>query len=172
MFNQDETNLWVVNQGLKKWIEVGNSGVFRPEMLLPMGLPEDVAVIAWGLSLERWVNPRWTALGCFTGVHLDRRWFSTVSTTSEIWSVQKWIWRCAERIPSVASVQKQQPLLKRAEVLVATVFTWRKIKTRRTYLNSVLENLETQMNTLIRTVMRPSSESGGSSFSSCIYYLN
>ncbi|MEQ2174884.1 hypothetical protein GOODEAATRI_012333 [Goodea atripinnis] len=38
--------------GLKKWVEVGNSGVFRPEMLLPMGLPEDVSVIAWGLSLE------------------------------------------------------------------------------------------------------------------------
>lgn len=27
--------------------------VFRPEMLLPMGLPENVSVIAWGLSLER-----------------------------------------------------------------------------------------------------------------------
>lgn len=27
--------------------------MFRPEMLLPMGLPEDVRVIAWGLSLER-----------------------------------------------------------------------------------------------------------------------
>ncbi|KAH9635095.1 hypothetical protein HF086_000816 [Spodoptera exigua] len=38
---------------LGKWIEIGNSGVFRPEMLLPMGLPEDVNVIAWGLSLER-----------------------------------------------------------------------------------------------------------------------
>ncbi|PHT33313.1 putative phenylalanine--tRNA ligase alpha subunit [Capsicum baccatum] len=37
----------------KKWVEVGNSGMFRPEMLLPMGLPEDVRVIAWGLSLER-----------------------------------------------------------------------------------------------------------------------
>ena len=35
------------------WVEVGNSGVFRPEMLRPMGLPEDVQVIAWGLSLER-----------------------------------------------------------------------------------------------------------------------
>ena len=32
----------------------GPSGVFRPEMLLPMGLPEDVVVIAWGLSLERY----------------------------------------------------------------------------------------------------------------------
>lgn len=38
---------------LNKWIEVGNSGMFRPEMLRPMGLPEDVTVIAWGLSLER-----------------------------------------------------------------------------------------------------------------------
>jgi len=27
--------------------------VFRPEMLEPMGLPKDVSVIAWGLSLER-----------------------------------------------------------------------------------------------------------------------
>eukprot|EP00928_Gymnodinium_smaydae_P026107 TRINITY_DN2059_c0_g1_i1.p1 TRINITY_DN2059_c0_g1~~TRINITY_DN2059_c0_g1_i1.p1 ORF type:complete len:501 (-),score=108.63 TRINITY_DN2059_c0_g1_i1:96-1598(-) len=39
---------------LKKWIEVGNSGVFRPEMLLPMGLPPDVTVVAWGIGLERW----------------------------------------------------------------------------------------------------------------------
>ena len=36
-----------------RWVEIGNSGMFRPEMLLPMGLPEDVRVIAWGLSLER-----------------------------------------------------------------------------------------------------------------------
>merc|ERR1719240_2148714 len=36
-----------------KWMEVGNSGCFRPEMLLPMGLPEDVTVIAWGIGLER-----------------------------------------------------------------------------------------------------------------------
>ena len=39
--------------GLKKVIEIGNSGVFRAEMLKPMGLPEDTTVIAWGLSLER-----------------------------------------------------------------------------------------------------------------------
>lgn len=42
------------HEGFKKWVEVGNSGMFRPEMLRPMGLPEDVQVIAWGLSLERW----------------------------------------------------------------------------------------------------------------------
>ena len=38
---------------LKKWTEIGNSGIFRPEMLAPMGLPPNVRVIAWGLSLER-----------------------------------------------------------------------------------------------------------------------
>jgi len=27
---------------LKKKVEIGNSGVFRPEMLAPMGLPNDV----------------------------------------------------------------------------------------------------------------------------------
>ena len=46
----DCNTLWL---GLGKWVEVGNSGIFRPEMLLPMGLPPDVNVIAWGLSLER-----------------------------------------------------------------------------------------------------------------------
>ncbi|KYQ92085.1 phenylalanyl-tRNA synthetase [Tieghemostelium lacteum] len=38
---------------LKRFVELGNSGIFRPEMLRPMGLPEDVRVAAWGLSLER-----------------------------------------------------------------------------------------------------------------------
>ena len=41
------------SQERKDWIEVGNSGVFRPEMLEPMGLPSNVKVIAWGLGLER-----------------------------------------------------------------------------------------------------------------------
>jgi len=38
---------------LKRHVEIGNSGVFRPEMLIPLGLPKDVNVIAWGLGLER-----------------------------------------------------------------------------------------------------------------------
>lgn len=37
----------------KRWVEIGNSGVFRPEMLKPMGFPDEVSVIAWGFSLER-----------------------------------------------------------------------------------------------------------------------
>jgi phenylalanyl-tRNA synthetase alpha chain len=38
---------------LDRWVEVGNSGMFRPEMLEPMGFPKDVRVHGWGLSLER-----------------------------------------------------------------------------------------------------------------------
>lgn len=45
--------IFCYHDGLKKWIEVGNSGIFRPEMLRPMGFDEDVIAIAWGLGLER-----------------------------------------------------------------------------------------------------------------------
>ncbi|XP_046383402.1 phenylalanine--tRNA ligase alpha subunit [Ischnura elegans] len=52
-YTEPSMEVYCFHNGLNKWIEVGNSGVFRPEMLLPMGLPENVTVIAWGLSLER-----------------------------------------------------------------------------------------------------------------------
>lgn len=52
-YTEPSMEVFTYHEGLKKWVEIGNSGVFRPEMLLPMGLPEDVVVIAWGLSLER-----------------------------------------------------------------------------------------------------------------------
>ncbi|KAG1833402.1 tRNA synthetases class II core domain (F)-domain-containing protein [Suillus variegatus] len=38
---------------LEKWVEIGNSGMFRPEMLAPMGFPPDVRVHGWGIGLER-----------------------------------------------------------------------------------------------------------------------
>lgn len=46
--------VFAFHEGLNKWVEIGNSGMFRPEMLLPMGLPEDVGVAGFGLSLERY----------------------------------------------------------------------------------------------------------------------
>ncbi|KAK6939458.1 PheRS, DNA binding domain 1 [Dillenia turbinata] len=52
-YTEPSMEIFSYHEGLKKWVEIGNSGMFRPEMLLPMGLPEDVKVIAWGLSLER-----------------------------------------------------------------------------------------------------------------------
>jgi phenylalanyl-tRNA synthetase alpha chain len=52
-YTEPSMEIFGYHPDLKKWTEIGNSGMFRPEMLLPMGLPDNVRVIAWGLSLER-----------------------------------------------------------------------------------------------------------------------
>eukprot|EP00035_Acanthoeca_spectabilis_P035899 m.36724 g.36724 ORF g.36724 m.36724 type:complete len:514 (-) comp7608_c0_seq1:1897-3438(-) len=52
-YTEPSMEVFAYSKELGKEVEVGNSGVFRPEMLRPMGLPEDVTVIAWGLSVER-----------------------------------------------------------------------------------------------------------------------
>eukprot|EP00161_Ancyromonas_sigmoides_P026268 TRINITY_DN9052_c0_g1_i2.p2 TRINITY_DN9052_c0_g1~~TRINITY_DN9052_c0_g1_i2.p2 ORF type:complete len:419 (-),score=167.01 TRINITY_DN9052_c0_g1_i2:72-1328(-) len=52
-YTEPSMEIFAYHEGLGKWTEVGNSGVFRPEMLGPMGLPDDVRCIAWGISLER-----------------------------------------------------------------------------------------------------------------------
>ncbi|EGT32811.1 CBN-FARS-1 protein [Caenorhabditis brenneri] len=52
-YTEPSMEIFAYHQGLAKWVEIGNSGMFRPEMLLPMGLPADVNVAGYGLSLER-----------------------------------------------------------------------------------------------------------------------
>lgn len=52
-YTEPSLEIFAYHKGLKRWVEVGNSGIFRPEMLLPMNLPKDVTVFGWGLSLER-----------------------------------------------------------------------------------------------------------------------
>ena len=52
-YTESSLEIFGYHPTLKRWVEIGNSGVFRPEMLEPMGLPKNVSVIAWGLSLER-----------------------------------------------------------------------------------------------------------------------
>lgn len=52
-YTEPSMEIFAYHNGLKKWVEIGNSGMFRPEMLLPMGLPPDVNVAGYGLSLER-----------------------------------------------------------------------------------------------------------------------
>ncbi len=52
-YTEPSAEIFAFHPILNRWVEIGNSGVFRPEMLGPMGLPSDVSVIAWGLSLER-----------------------------------------------------------------------------------------------------------------------
>ncbi|RKP03287.1 hypothetical protein CXG81DRAFT_9706 [Caulochytrium protostelioides] len=52
-YTEPSMEIFSWHEGLGKYVEIGNSGCFRPEMLRSLGLPEDVSVIAWGLSLER-----------------------------------------------------------------------------------------------------------------------
>lgn len=52
-YTEPSMEMYSWHHGLGKWVELGNSGVFRPEMLRPMGLPEEVNVLGFGLGLER-----------------------------------------------------------------------------------------------------------------------
>ena len=39
-YTEPSMEIFGYHPDLKKWTEIGNSGMFRPEMLLPMGLPK------------------------------------------------------------------------------------------------------------------------------------
>lgn len=52
-YTEPSMEIFSWHEGLKKWVEIGNSGMFRPEMLESMGLPRGLKVLGWGLSLER-----------------------------------------------------------------------------------------------------------------------
>ncbi|XP_049848763.1 uncharacterized protein LOC126316710 [Schistocerca gregaria] len=52
-YTEPSMEIYAFHPKLKKYVEIGNSGMFRPEVLKPAGIPDGVRVIAWGLSLER-----------------------------------------------------------------------------------------------------------------------
>lgn len=52
-YTEPSMEIFSYHEGLGKLIEIGNSGMFRPEMLEAMGLPADLRVYGFGLSLER-----------------------------------------------------------------------------------------------------------------------
>ena len=52
-YTEPSMEIFSFHKGLNSWVEIGNSGMFRPEMLRPMGFSEDVRVLGFGLSLER-----------------------------------------------------------------------------------------------------------------------
>lgn len=52
-YTEPSMEIFSFHEGLGKLIEIGNSGMFRPEMLEAMGLPSDYKVYGFGLSLER-----------------------------------------------------------------------------------------------------------------------
>ncbi|EGO54832.1 hypothetical protein NEUTE1DRAFT_118326 [Neurospora tetrasperma FGSC 2508] len=52
-YTEPSMEIFAYHKGLGKLVEIGNSGMFRAEMLESMGLPKDMRVFGWGLSLER-----------------------------------------------------------------------------------------------------------------------
>ena len=70
-YTEPSMEIFSFHKGLNKLVEIGNSGMFRPEMYIfiffvgliqysnisyrleAMGLPKDMRVYGWGLSLER-----------------------------------------------------------------------------------------------------------------------
>ncbi|KAJ1958412.1 Phenylalanyl-tRNA synthetase, beta subunit, cytoplasmic [Linderina pennispora] len=52
-YTEPSMEIFSWHEGFQKWVEIGNSGMFRPEMLRPLGLDKDVKVAGFGLSLER-----------------------------------------------------------------------------------------------------------------------
>jgi phenylalanyl-tRNA synthetase alpha chain len=42
----------------KQWVELGGSGIFRPEVVKPL-FGEPVPVLAWGLGLGRMITEYW-----------------------------------------------------------------------------------------------------------------
>lgn len=52
-YTEPSMEIYAFHHGLNKQVEIGNSGMFRPEMLRPLGVPEGINVLGWGLSLER-----------------------------------------------------------------------------------------------------------------------
>lgn len=52
-YTEPSMEIFCYHKGLGKQIEIGNSGMFRREMLDPMNIPANVNVHGFGLSLER-----------------------------------------------------------------------------------------------------------------------
>ena len=43
----------VYSEELGAWLEMGGSGIFRPEVTYAWGIKNPIRVLAWGLGLER-----------------------------------------------------------------------------------------------------------------------
>lgn len=54
-YTEPSMQISVYSDKLGKWLEMGGSGIFRPEVTAPWGIKEPVRVLAWGMGLERLV---------------------------------------------------------------------------------------------------------------------
>ncbi|OMJ21883.1 Phenylalanine-tRNA ligase alpha subunit [Smittium culicis] len=52
-YTEPSMEIFSWHEGFGKWVEIGNSGLFRPELLRSLGVDPGVRVIGFGLSLER-----------------------------------------------------------------------------------------------------------------------
>jgi phenylalanyl-tRNA synthetase alpha chain len=52
-YTEPSMEIAVYSNKLGRWLEMGGSGIFRPEVAEPAGLKEPIRVLAWGMGLER-----------------------------------------------------------------------------------------------------------------------
>ncbi len=52
-YTEPSLEVSVYYEKLGKWLEMGGSGIFRPEVTYPWGIKNPTRVLAWGLGLER-----------------------------------------------------------------------------------------------------------------------
>ena len=72
-YTEPSLQIVVYSEKIKDWIELGGSGVFRPEVTWPLGVK--VPVLAWGPGIERLMLVRYgldDVRGLYTG---DLSWY-------------------------------------------------------------------------------------------------
>ncbi len=52
-YTEPSMEIVVYYDKLGEWMEMGGSGIFRPEVTYPWGIKDPIRVLAWGLGLER-----------------------------------------------------------------------------------------------------------------------
>lgn len=52
-YTEPSMEIAVYSEELGKWLEMGGSGMFRPEVTYPWGIKNPMRVLAWGMGLER-----------------------------------------------------------------------------------------------------------------------
>lgn len=52
-YTEPSMEISVYYDKLREWLEMGGSGIFRPEVTYPWGIENPTRVLAWGLGLER-----------------------------------------------------------------------------------------------------------------------
>jgi phenylalanyl-tRNA synthetase alpha chain len=52
-YTEPSMEISVYSEEFGQWIEMGGSGIFRPEVTYPWGIKEPLRVLAWGQGYER-----------------------------------------------------------------------------------------------------------------------